>query len=105
MISKIKSNNFGVFARLRGFPDTAKKLRQRLRQNQVVTPSQLDTPVAIKSNSRITITASSTLMQIHMAGKALQNGSIGELIRVRNVSSNRELEARVIAPGIVEVAM
>ncbi|MEJ2529110.1 MAG: flagellar basal body P-ring formation chaperone FlgA, partial [Gammaproteobacteria bacterium] len=82
-----------------------KKLRQRLRRNQVVTPSQLDTPVAVKNNSRITITASSKLMQIHMAGKALQNGSIGELIRVRNESSKRELEARVIAPGIVEVAM
>ncbi len=82
-----------------------KKLRQRLRQNQVVIPSQLDTPDAIKRNSRIVITASNKLLQIHMAGKALQNGSIGELIKVRNESSNRELEARVVAPGIVEVAM
>jgi len=40
-----------------------------------------------------------------MAGKALQNGSIGDLIRVRNESSKRELDAMVVAPGIVRVAM
>jgi len=82
-----------------------KKLRQRLRQHQVLTPSQLDTPHAIKRNNRVTIIASSRSLQIRMAGKALQNGSLGELIRVRNESSKKELDARIIAPGIVEVAM
>lgn len=82
-----------------------KILRQRLQKNQVITPSQLDTPDAIKRNSRVTITASNKLLQIRMTGKALQSGGMGELIRVRNESSNRELDARVIAPGIVEVAM
>ena len=82
-----------------------KKLRQRLRQQQVVTPSQLDTPHAIKRNNRVTILASSRSLQIRMLGKALQNGSLGELIRVRNESSKKELDAKVVAPGIVEVAM
>lgn len=94
----------------RGYLETkqavlGKKLRQRLRQHQVVTPSQLDTPHAIKRNNRVTILANSKSLQIRMAGKALQNGSLGQLIRVRNVSSKKELDARVIAPGIVEVAM
>lgn len=82
-----------------------KKLRQRMRQHQVITPSQLDTPYAIKRNNRVTILASSKTLKIRVAGKALQNGSVGELIRVRNESSKKELDARVIAPGIVEVAM
>jgi len=82
-----------------------KKLRQRMRQHQVITPSQLDTPHAVKRNNRVTIVASSKSLKIRVAGKALQNGSVGELIRVRNVSSKKELDARVIAPGIVEVAM
>jgi flagellar basal body P-ring formation protein FlgA len=82
-----------------------KKLRQRLRRDQVVTPSQLDTPNAVKRNSRVTILSSNKVLQVRMAGKALQNGSMGELIRVRNESSKRELDARVIAPGVVEVAM
>lgn len=82
-----------------------KKLSQRLRKNQVLIPSQLDTPNAIKRNSHVTITANNKLLQIRMAGKALQSGSLGEMIRVRNESSKRELDARIIAPGIVEVAM
>ncbi len=82
-----------------------KKLRQRLRQHQVVAPSQLDTPHAIKRNNKVIILASSRSLQIRMAGKALENGSLGELIRVRNESSKKELDARVIAPGIVQVAM
>jgi flagellar basal body P-ring formation protein FlgA len=82
-----------------------KKLKQRLRQRQVVTPSQLDRPRAIKRNNKVTILASSRSLRIRMAGKALEDGSLGELIRVRNESSKRELDARVIAPGIVEVAM
>jgi flagella basal body P-ring formation protein FlgA len=40
-----------------------------------------------------------------MIGKALQNGSLGQIIRVRNESSNREIDAKIIAPGIVEVPM
>ncbi len=82
-----------------------KKLRQRMRKNQVVTPSQLETPNAIKRNNKVTIVASNKTLQIRMAGKALQSGGLGDLIRVRNESSKKELDARIIAPGIVEVAM
>jgi len=82
-----------------------KKLKQRVRRNQIVSPSQLDSPQAIKRNNRVTILASNRMIQVRMAGKALQNGSIGDLIRVRNESSKRELDAMVVAPGIVRVAM
>jgi quinol monooxygenase YgiN len=32
MISRIKNNNFGVFARMRGMPDKADEVRQRLQE-------------------------------------------------------------------------
>jgi quinol monooxygenase YgiN len=32
MLSRIKNNNFGVFARIRGIPDKADELRARLRE-------------------------------------------------------------------------
>ena len=82
-----------------------KKLRQRLRQDQALTPYQLDNPVAVKRNTRILIQASKESVQVRMAGKALQNGSLGQTIRVKNTSSNREIDAKIIAPGIVEVPM
>ncbi len=82
-----------------------KKLRQRVRRNQVLTPYQLDVPLTVKRNTRVLIQASNTTVQVRMMGKALQNGSLGQIIRVRNESSNKEIDAKVIAPGIVEVPM
>jgi flagella basal body P-ring formation protein FlgA len=82
-----------------------KKLRQRVRRDQVLTPSQLVAPLTVKRNNRVIIRASNKTVRVSMAGKALQNGSLGQIIRVKNESSNREVDARVIAPGIVEVPM
>ncbi len=82
-----------------------KELRQRMRRHQVLTPSQLDTPVTVKRNNKVIIQASNKTVQIRMIGKALENGGIGQTIRVRNESSNKEIDAKVVAPGIVEVPM
>jgi flagella basal body P-ring formation protein FlgA len=82
-----------------------KSVKQSIRSNQVVTPSKIVSPRAIKRNSRVTILASSNSIQVRMAGIALENGSIGERIRIRNQSSNLEIDAKVVAPGVVQVAM
>jgi flagella basal body P-ring formation protein FlgA len=82
-----------------------KKLRQRIGRNQVITPSKLVAPLTVKRNNRVLIRASNKTIQVSMAGKALQNGSMGQVIRVKNESSNKEVDARVVAPGIVEVPM
>ncbi len=82
-----------------------KKVKQTIHSNQIITPSRITLPRAIKRNSRVTILASSNIIQVRMVGIALENGSIGERIRIRNQSSNREIDAKVIAPGVVQVAM
>jgi flagella basal body P-ring formation protein FlgA len=38
-----------------------------------------------------------------MLGKALENGSRGQRIRVRNLSSGREISGEVIASGVIQV--
>lgn len=82
-----------------------KKLRQRIGRNQVITSSKLVAPLTVKRNNRVLIRASNKTIQVSMAGKALQNGSMGQVIRVKNESSNKEVDARVVGPGIVEVPM
>jgi flagella basal body P-ring formation protein FlgA len=82
-----------------------KSVKQSVRRNQVLTPSKIVSPRAIKRNSRVTILASSDAIQVRMTGIALENGSVGERIRIRNQSSSREIDAKVIAPGVVQVAM
>ena len=82
-----------------------KKLRQRIGRNQVLTSSKLVAPLTVKRNNRVLIRSGNKAIQVSMAGKALQNGSLGQIIRVINESSNKEIDARVVAPGIVEVPM
>ena len=93
-----------------GYLETPEKiigrtLKRTLRKNDVVTPAQLLTPRTVKRGSQVTILAKAGTLQVRMSGKALSDGSKGEQIRVLNNSSQRQIEAIVIAPGIVEVSM
>jgi flagella basal body P-ring formation protein FlgA len=82
-----------------------KTVKYSVRPNQVVTPSRIDSPLAVKRNGRVTILAANSSVQVRMTGTALENGSIGQRIRVKNRSSERELEARVVGQGIVQVTL
>jgi flagella basal body P-ring formation protein FlgA len=82
-----------------------KTVKYSVRSNQVVTPSRIDSPLAVKRNGRVTILAANSSVQVRMTGTALENGSIGQRIRVKNRSSERELEARVVGQGIVQVTL
>ncbi len=82
-----------------------KSVKQSIHHNQIITPSKISSPRAIKRNSRVTIISNSSAIQVRMTGIALENGSIGERIRVRNQSSKREIDAQIVAPGVVQVAM
>ncbi|CUH66546.1 flagellar basal body P-ring biosynthesis protein FlgA [Thalassovita gelatinovora] len=65
---------------------------RQLEQNWLITR---DTPVAIRfSNSAISI---------NMPGIALENGQLGELIKIRNSSSGRVLRAIVAGPQKVQI--
>lgn len=83
-----------------------KKLKRDLNRGEVLTPQQMDEPLAIKRGSRVTIIASTPgTFEVRMQGQALDNGAAGDRIKVRNSSSKRVVEATVISAGIVEVAL
>ncbi|WP_406672909.1 flagellar basal body P-ring formation chaperone FlgA [Natronospira sp.] len=42
-------------------------------------------------------------VEVSMAGEALQNGARGQRIRVRNLSSGKELEGVVSGEGTVKI--
>ena len=94
----------------RGFFDqptqaVGKVLKRNLQRGQVLHTQHMVTPSAIKKGSEVIILANSSKVQVRMPGKALSNGAIGELIKVRNIRSKKELEATVLSPGVVRVAM
>jgi flagella basal body P-ring formation protein FlgA len=59
--------------------------------------------IAIRRGQTVTILAGNENIRVSMKGKALQYGNPGDIIRVKNVISNKKLEARVIAAGIVRI--
>jgi flagella basal body P-ring formation protein FlgA len=82
-----------------------KKLKRRLRVGSILEPGQLIEPHAVKRGSNVTILADTAVIQVRMSGKAVSHGAVGDLIKVVNHSSNRQIEALVVAPGVVKVAM
>ena len=82
-----------------------KKMKRRLKEGGILEPSQLLVPHAVKRGSEVTILADTAVVQVRMSGKAVSNGAIGDLVKVVNHSSKRKIEARVVAPGVVKVAM
>lgn len=82
-----------------------KQVKYNIRRGQVITPAKVASPKAVKRNSRVTIVAQNPAIQVRMKGTALESGAVGDRIRVRNNSSKRELEAEVLAQGIVQVTL
>jgi flagella basal body P-ring formation protein FlgA len=58
-------------------------------------------PVLVPKNSLVTIVLRRAGMELTVQGKALDEGSRGDTVRVMNTKSQRLLEAQVDGPGIV----
>lgn len=76
-----------------------------VRPNQVVANHSLKAAATINKGDEVVISARGSSMFVRMPGVALEEGAMGQQIRVRNSRSQRVIRARVTAPGQVEVAM
>lgn len=77
--------------------------KRRLNAGTVITPSSLKEAPMVKRGERVTLTIKSGGLRIHAAGTAMQEGSRGQRIRVRNINSKRVVEGVIIGPGLVEI--
>jgi len=82
-----------------------KILRRPLRHNSIIPPNALHRAMLIKRGDRVKILAQNSAVKVHMKGKALKNGSEGEIIRVQNLSSKRIIEGTVLSAGVVGVRL
>jgi flagella basal body P-ring formation protein FlgA len=81
-----------------------KKAHATLRANQPVRADQVEKVPLVKSGQMVTIIAENEVMKISVPGKARSNGAEGDTIRVQNVTSLKEMPARVINATTVQVA-
>lgn len=74
---------------------------RRIRANQPLTPALAERPPAVQRGQRVTLVASRDGISATTYGEALADGAIGDVIRVRNLSSDKIVHAEVVEPGIV----
>jgi len=88
--------------------DLAQAIGQRaereLSAETALIPGHLGTPAIVKRGGEVTIMATDEMLDVRVRGIALAAGGIGERIRVRNASSKREVDAVVVAEGLVQVS-
>lgn len=92
----------------RGYFKTAQPIighisKRNIIAGRIITPSGLKIAKLIHRGERVHIIASHPSISVRMKGVALNSGSLGEIIRVKNVSSRKNLEATVVGPRQVQV--
>jgi flagella basal body P-ring formation protein FlgA len=81
-----------------------KKVRTTLRANQPVRSDLVEKVPLVKPGQMVTIVAENEVLKISVSGKARSAGAEGDTIRVQNLTSQKEIPARVINADTVQVA-
>ncbi|OPY80767.1 MAG: flagellar basal body P-ring biosynthesis protein FlgA [Syntrophorhabdus sp. PtaU1.Bin153] len=81
-----------------------KTLKKDLPGGTVITSHLLDNPVVIERGEVVHIIAENSRLVVRAKGRALEKGRIGDSIRVKNTSSDREIYGKVIGENAVFVA-
>ncbi|MGL5949673.1 MAG: flagellar basal body P-ring formation chaperone FlgA [Aeromonas sp.] len=78
------------------------KTTRNLRMGHLLSDSDLQTIYAVHAGEGVVIRASNGQFSVSTQGIALENGAIGEAIKVKNNQSGREIQAWVSGKGEVE---
>ena len=80
-----------------------KTLTKEIGQGEMFRAASVVVPPVVTAGSRVTVLYRHNRLEITAVGVALENGGIGQDIKVRNESSKKVFVARVLQPGIVIV--
>ncbi|MDD1793555.1 flagellar basal body P-ring formation protein FlgA [Enterovibrio sp. ZSDZ42] len=78
-----------------------KVVSRNVSAGRVLTPRLVEMPEWVKRDDVVIIEARRDNMLARMKGIALESGSEGDTIRVKNITSEKEIQATVSAPGTV----
>lgn len=77
--------------------------RYQLRAGSPIRTAEIQKPVVVGKSSSVTIILRSKFMTLTAQGRALEEGSVGDVIRVTNVQSKQTVDAKIEGPGQVSV--
>jgi len=69
--------------------------RRTIRAGQVVTADLLRPPVVMKRGQKVMILAASNSLVVKVPGEVMEDGGLGDAVKVRNIMSRRTVVARV----------
>jgi flagella basal body P-ring formation protein FlgA len=81
-----------------------RKTRTILRANQPIRADLVERVPLVKTGQMVTIVAENEVLKISVSGKARSSGAEGDTIRVQNLTSLKEISARIIDATTVQVA-
>ncbi len=79
------------------------ELRRQLPEQTALRPQDLLPARVVLRGQLVAMQINLPSMQITAQGRALQDGAVGDTIRVTNTQSNRVVEATVVGAGVVQV--
>lgn len=77
-------------------------VRRPLTPGMVLMDTMFNKPMLVKQGNMVNIVARIGNMQVTATGRALQDGSEGQLIRVQNINSTKIISAKVVDASTVE---
>ncbi len=86
-------------------PVVGQQARRHLAADTVLNPQLIEAPRLVRRGEEVTLVADSNGFAIRSRGKAMADGSSGEVIRVRSRDSKRIIEGRVLSAGVVKVTL
>lgn len=81
------------------------RARHNLTAGRYVPLRRVEKLPDVENGLPVTIIAGARGLEIRARGIALQNGMVGETIKVKNIDSRKILMGTVAAPGVVEIAI
>ncbi|MCK8786854.1 flagellar basal body P-ring formation chaperone FlgA [Roseomonas sp. NAR14] len=81
------------------------QLRRPLAPDLPIATADLGAPIVVPRNTLVTMQVESGGLSLSAQGRALGDGTRGGMVPVMNLASRMVVEARVVAPGQVRVAM
>lgn len=76
---------------------------RNIRAGQVISPGQVKARKWVYRGQAVSIVAESGALSLSIQGKALADGQPGQIIKVRNLSSNKIIHGRVSGPGKISI--
>lgn len=78
-------------------------LKRHLRADQPITRAHLESPVLVERGQRVLMVAMQDGIEARTVGEAMKKGRKGEMIKVKNESSQRVVSAVVAEAGVVRM--